>query len=59
MIGSTDITSKLAADTQGLAELRRAAKENSPEAIKTVAKQFEAVFMNMMLKSMQIGRAHV
>ena len=53
MIGSTDITSKLAADTQGLAELRRAAKENSPEAIKTVAKQFEAVFMNMMLKSMR------
>lgn len=53
MISSADITSKLAADTQGLAELRRAAKENSPEAIKTVAKQFEAVFMNMMLKSMR------
>lgn len=53
MIRSADITSKLAADTQGLAELRRAAKENSPEAIKTVAKQFEAVFMNMMLKSMR------
>ena len=53
MISSTDITSSLAADTQGLAELRRAAKDNSPEAIKTVAKQFEAVFMNMMLKSMR------
>lgn len=53
MISSTDITSKLAADTQGLADLRRAAKDNSPDAIKTVAKQFEAVFMNMMLKSMR------
>ncbi|ARU31691.1 flagellar assembly peptidoglycan hydrolase FlgJ [Sulfuriferula sp. AH1] len=53
MISSTDITSSLAVDTQGLAELRRSAKDNSPEAIKTVAKQFEAVFMNMMLKSMR------
>jgi peptidoglycan hydrolase FlgJ len=53
MIGATDITSSLAADTQGLASLRRAAQDNSPEAIKTVAKQFEAVFMNMMLKSMR------
>lgn len=53
MINSSDITTNLAADTQGLAELRRAAKENSPEAIKTVAKQFEAVLLNMMLKSMR------
>lgn len=53
MIKATDISSSLATDTQGLAELRRAAKDNSPEAIKTVAKQFEAVFLNMMLKSMR------
>ena len=53
MISPTDITSSLAVDTQGLAELRRSAKDNSPDAIKTVAKQFEAVFMNMMLKSMR------
>ncbi|MEQ1667985.1 MAG: rod-binding protein, partial [Sulfuriferula sp.] len=53
MISSLDMKDKFAADTQGLAELKRAARENSPEAIKTVAKQFEAVFMNMMLKSMR------
>ena len=33
--------------------LRQSAKQNSPEGLKTVAKQFEALFMNMMLKSMR------
>ncbi|MFA5171232.1 MAG: flagellar assembly peptidoglycan hydrolase FlgJ [Sulfuriferula sp.] len=53
MINATDMTDKFSADPQGLAALKRAAKDNSPEAIKAVAKQFEAVFMNMMLKSMR------
>ena len=40
-------------DLQGLAGLRRQAREQSPEALREVAKQFEAVFVQMMLKSMR------
>lgn len=53
MINSTDLSGKIAFDANGLNGLKNAAKENSPEAIKGVAKQFEAIFMNMMLKSMR------
>lgn len=49
----TDLSGKVAFDANGLNNLKQAAKENSPEAIKEVAKQFEAIFMNMMLKSMR------
>lgn len=40
-------------DFNGLAKLKTEAKNNSPEAIKEVAKQFESVFLNMVLKSMR------
>lgn len=40
-------------DANSLNSLKQAAKDESPEAIKGVAKQFEAIFMNMMLKSMR------
>ena len=40
-------------DLQGLSELRRSANDNSPEALKATAKQFEALFIQMMLKSMR------
>lgn len=53
MINSPDLSGKLALDTQGMEALRQSAKQNSPEALQTVAKQFEALFMNMMLKSMR------
>jgi flagellar protein FlgJ len=53
MINAADLSGKLAFDANGLNGLKNAAKENSPEAIKGVAKQFEAIFMNMMLKSMR------
>lgn len=53
MIGRTDITEKLAFDSKGLDELRQSSKNNSPESIKEAAKQFEALFMTMMLKSMR------
>ena len=53
MINSTDLSGKVAFDANSLNNLKQAAKENSPEAIKGVAKQFEAIFMNMMLKSMR------
>ncbi|MGZ8289267.1 MAG: flagellar assembly peptidoglycan hydrolase FlgJ [Telluria sp.] len=46
-----DLTSKLALDTQGLGQLKQSAKSGSPEALKTAATQFEAMFINMMLKS--------
>lgn len=53
MMNSADLSGKVAFDANGLNNLKQAAKENSPEAIKGVAKQFEAIFMNMMLKSMR------
>ncbi len=53
MINSADLSGKVAFDANSLNNLKQAAKENSPEAIKAVAKQFEAIFMNMMLKSMR------
>jgi len=53
MIGPTDTSKSLALDTKSLGALKESAKQNSPEALKTVAKQFEAIFMNMMLKSMR------
>ena len=40
-------------DFSGLADLKRQAREDSPEAIRAVARQFEAVFIQMMLKSMR------
>ncbi|MDI1362221.1 flagellar assembly peptidoglycan hydrolase FlgJ [Methylotenera sp.] len=53
MISGADLSGGVAFDANGLNGLKNAAKENSPEAIKGVAKQFEAIFMNMMLKSMR------
>ncbi|MES2934757.1 MAG: flagellar assembly peptidoglycan hydrolase FlgJ [Pseudomonadota bacterium] len=53
MISQTDLSGKLAIDSKGLDELRQSAKDNSPDALKAAAKQFEALFMNMMLKSMR------
>jgi len=53
MVNSSDLSGKVAFDANSLNNLKLAAKENSPEAIKAVAKQFEAIFMNMMLKSMR------
>ena len=40
-------------DFQALGSLKKDARENSPEAIKQVAKQFESLFVQMMLKSMR------
>jgi peptidoglycan hydrolase FlgJ len=53
MINSADLSGKVAFDANSLNNLKQAAKESSPEAIKAVSKQFEAIFMNMMLKSMR------
>jgi len=46
-------SASLYTDFNGLAELRRGAKENDPDAIKVVAQQFEAIFVQMMMKGMR------
>ncbi|MBW8901608.1 MAG: rod-binding protein, partial [Massilia sp.] len=50
---TNDLTSRLALDTKGLGELKQSAKAGSPEALKGAATQFEAMFINMMMKSMR------
>ena len=40
-------------DFQGFSDLRRMAREDSPEATDMAARQFEALFIQMMLKSMR------
>jgi len=48
-----DSSQSLALDVQSLGNLRASARQNSPQALKESAKQFEALFLNMMLKSMR------
>jgi flagellar protein FlgJ len=50
---SADISGKFALDVKGVEDLRQSARANSPEALKSAARQFEALFTNMMLKSMR------
>ena len=40
-------------DFNGLAKLKNQARKESPEALKEVAKQFESIFLNNVLKSMR------
>ena len=40
-------------DFQGLAELRVAARQKSPEALRETARQFEAIFLQSLLKAMR------
>ncbi len=53
MINATELSGKLAFDANSLNNLKASAKDNSPESIKEVAKQFEAVFINMVMRSMR------
>jgi peptidoglycan hydrolase FlgJ len=53
MVTPLNTSTNFALDLKGVNELRQAARENSPEALKATAKQFEALFMNMVLKSMR------
>ena len=50
---SPDQSNTLAIDAKNLGGLKAAAKNNSPDALKSAAKQFEGLFINMMLKSMR------
>lgn len=54
MITPADNSSNsLAIDAKGVEALKQSARQNSPDSIKAAAKQFEALFMNMIMKSMR------
>ncbi len=53
MLGSELQSAAVYTDFQGLSDLRHKARDNSPEALEAVARQFESIFMQMMLKSMR------
>ena len=49
----SDLTARLAVDAQSVDGLRAQAKNDPDPALKATARQFEALFMNMLLKSMR------
>ncbi len=51
--GIGQVASGLAADSRALEELKRAARDDPRQAVKKVATQFEALFMQMVMKSMR------
>lgn len=51
--GNADLTQRFSLDTQGFGALRHAAKDDPKAALKTVAKEMNASFLQMMLKSMR------
>jgi len=52
-LNGADISARLALDAQGVEQLRAQAKGDPDRALKSAARQFEALFMNMLLKSMR------
>jgi flagellar protein FlgJ len=50
---STDLTQRFALDVQGFDSMRAQAAASPQQSLQTVAKQFDAVFLQMMLKSMR------
>jgi flagellar protein FlgJ len=50
---TNDLSSKFSLDVRDMGSLKQSARAGSPEALKTAATQFEAMFVNMMLKSMR------
>lgn len=52
-VNSADQSGKLALDTKSLSNLKASAAAGSPAALRGAATQFEAMFVNMMLKSMR------
>lgn len=53
MMTSADLSGKFALDVQAVNELRTDVKRTDKAGLEAAAKQFEALFMNMMLKSMR------
>jgi flagellar protein FlgJ len=50
---NTDLSGKFALDVRDMGSLKQSARAGSPAALKTAATQFEAMFVNMMMKSMR------
>nr|WP_315253671.1 flagellar assembly peptidoglycan hydrolase FlgJ [uncultured Duganella sp.] len=50
---SNDLRGKFALDLRDMGGLKQSARAGAPEALKTASTQFEAMFVNMMLKSMR------
>lgn len=50
---SGDLDQRFALDVQGVDALRRTTRNSPQEGLKQVSRQFEAMFMNMVLKSMR------
>lgn len=57
-MSTLDISNQFSLDVNGLTTLKRQVRENSPEAIKVAAQQFEALFLQMVLKSMREATPH-
>lgn len=53
MVPGVDLASKFALDVQGVNQLKLDARQATPESLRAAAQQFEAVFMNMLMKSMR------
>ena len=53
-----DISNQFSIDAGGLTALKRQAKANTPESNKAVAQQFEALFLQAVLKSMRDATPH-
>jgi flagellar protein FlgJ len=51
------MASPLAIDPSNLNSLKRLSRDSSPEALKAAAQQFEAIFMNMVMKSLRAAGA--
>jgi len=56
-MSTVNAAAPLAADTRGLEQLRLQAKSDPRAAVKGAAQQFEAVFLNLVLKSMREAMA--
>ena len=53
-----DLSNQFSLDVRGLTDLKRQVHENSPQGIKQAAQQFEALFLQIVLKSMREATPH-
>jgi len=54
----SNVTDSLAFDTKGLDQLKASAKTQGADSLKKAATQFEALFLNMIVKSMREAGSH-
>ncbi|MDD5176106.1 MAG: flagellar assembly peptidoglycan hydrolase FlgJ [Sterolibacterium sp.] len=57
-MSTLDISNQFSLDVNGLTDLKRQVRENSPQALKAAAQQFEALFLQIVLKSMRDATPH-